>query len=74
MCRGRGEVKDDYVAGLFGGHWTYKKCSHCNGTGKNIWSCLKCKERIRHDGGFWCPNQNCSMFNTIVALAVVKEN
>ena len=69
-CDGRGETKDQYVHRLFGSsNWTYKKCQHCNGTGKNIWSCLNCGEMINNSLGFWCSNKNCEAFNIQVALA-----
>jgi len=43
-CGGEGEIKDEYFnGGLFtNAHWTYKKCLDCNGTGKNIFTCIFC--------------------------------
>ena len=71
-CEGRGEVKDDYRVGfLSSSYWTYKKCTNCNGSGKNIWGCLWCKSPIigLSLGGFWCPNQNCEKYALHVNLA-----
>ncbi len=69
-CNGRGEIKDDYITGMFTtGHWTYKKCSTCNSTGKNIWKCLTCDEMINNSDGMWCSNKNCKMYNIKVVLA-----
>lgn len=71
-CGGRGEVKDDYIAGgLFGpsSHWTYKKCLNCNGTGKNVWNCMWCDSYMRDGANFWCSNINCEKFAVMVALA-----
>ena len=71
-CDGRGEIKDDYITRFFGsGNWTYKKCQHCNGTGKNLWHCLTCDELIGIE--FWCANQNCKMYNIKVGLARKRE-
>lgn len=70
-CNGDGKVKSEYFAGGFfsAGHWDYKKCSNCKGTGKNIWTCMTCEEKMYHSDGFACVNKNCKMYNIKVLLA-----
>lgn len=75
FCEGRGEVKDDYVTSFFSSsYWTYKKCSNCNRTGKNLFSCLYCKSPlIIKNSFFWCSNIHCKYYNLAVVLGS-KEN
>lgn len=68
-CLGRGEVRDQIVRTFFSHYWTYKKCDKCNGTGKNLWTCISCNEMIHNGDGLWCSNKNCKMYNYVVALA-----
>lgn len=72
-CNGRTEVKDEYVSGgLFSsGYWRYKRCISCNGTGKNLYHCLTCKELM--NGDFWCANQKCKSYNIKVGLVDKKD-
>lgn len=71
-CKGRGEVKYEYNVGFFlGGHWNYKKCIECDGTGKNLLYCISCDELINTD--FWCSNKNCKYYNIKVVLARKKR-
>lgn len=74
-CKGRGEEKDDYVAGGFfsGSYWTYKKCLNCNGTGKNIWTCIECKSLLNAGFSFWCSNKTCRLYALNVALGIKQD-
>jgi len=74
MCNGRGEIKSDYINSLFGGHWNYRKCTDCKGSGKNEFSCMTCNEKIYHHNGMACVNMNCKMYNIKVLLAMQKDN
>lgn len=71
-CDGRGEQKDQLV-GFLSYHWTYKKCTECNGSGKNIWSCMWCKFGVISGDDFWCPNLKCEKYAVKVALANKAE-
>ena len=75
-CDGEGRRKNEWISGGFfgGGYWEHIKCSDCNGGGKNIWTCLTCKEMMYHKGsGFACVNMNCKMYNMMVLMAKKHE-
>lgn len=73
-CDGRGEVKDQYITRFWGSsNWTYKKCVNCNGTGKNLFKCVKCKELLTgYRFGWYCTNENCQRCG-LLSLLVWKQ-
>lgn len=74
-CDGYGQVRKEWISGGFfgGGHYEYKKCLSCDGSGKNIWSCLTCKTKMYLSDSFVCVNQDCKMYNIKVFLAHKKD-
>lgn len=74
-CGGEGKVRSNWISGGFfsGGHYEYKKCPDCRGSGKNIWTCLTCKEKMYYVNGLACVNKNCEMYNLKVLLAYKEE-
>lgn len=71
-CGGSGERKNEYYpGGLFStGHWDYKKCQNCNGTGKNLFRCTTCGEMVTQKYvALVCLNQNCVKYNFLVMTA-----
>lgn len=74
-CNGRGEVKDEYVGGLFRTwHWTYKRCAECKGVGENHFKCMKCKELLTGaTTGYYCTNENCDRCG-LITLIYYRDN